>query len=175
MPHATLSFYRSNYWRDTELLAEHYGIQAEEGACVRAIAACDDMHKSVTFNGTTWNANVQTATAYRAWQAILQAGTRDVSVSSFTATDFDVQMGTDEVCFSKQIYAPYCVVQEYECLLKRVLNVLELFPADTPERSRWIDVEIAYMLTARARTTETEFEKGLFQQVIAALYRQVPE
>ena len=175
MPHATLSFYRSNYWRDTELLAEHYGIQAEEGACVRAIAACDDMHKSVTFNGTTWNANVQTATAYRAWQAILQAGTRALSVSSFTATDFDVQMGTDVVSFSKQMHAPYCVVHEYECLLKRVLKVLELFPADTPERRRWIDVEIAYMLTARARTTETEFEKGLFQQVIAALHRQVPE
>ena len=175
MPHATLSFYRSNYWRDTELLAEHYGIQAEEGACVRAIAACDDMHKSVTFNGTTWNANVQTATAYRAWQAILQAGARAVSVSSFTATDFDVQMGTDVVSFSKQMHAPYCVVHEYECLLKRVLNVLELFPADTPEHRRWIEVEIAHMLTARARTTETEFEKGLFQQVIAALYRQVPE
>jgi hypothetical protein len=154
------------------LLAEHYGIHTEEeSACVRAIAEYDDMHKSVALNGTIWNANVQTAIAYRAWQAILQAGTRVVSVSSFTATDFDVQMGTDVVSFSKQIHAPYCVVHEYECLLKRVLKVLELFPADTPEHRQWIQVEIAHMLTARARTTETEFEKDLFQEVIAALHR----
>lgn len=162
-------FRNTSEWRAERWLRECCGV----GADIRV--DCDDLHKIVSLNGTKWDAGINGSTftdkAYRAWQEILAAGEIDVIYG--TDEFMDVSVNGERLHYEKLKWASFAVLHEHECLLKRLLRLLELYTADRPEYERWIDVELAHLIAVRARTPDpTDFERGLYRQLIDALMQK---